>query len=387
MGAQKLTRRTRAEEASRPALDTRVTRRQRFGRLRPQRRIRAVHGKRRNPRLIQGGERHLRLGARQFGERFAGAGDRLLMGRAKLRAGQRVRPGTVLARHLLDLRNLREGGHGIFGATNGQAVGRESNVGGGGDRLLVQAARGRMQGARADLVRAVRERRDIEAMLQHGVGAHGFAKRSGVQVRAVQGGEFVAGGAARALLATLDAGTLGAGYAADSGGGNPGFGGGFRGGFGGGVTTYAGGVAGAVAVELPLAIARNTQPQVGAGGQRNLDAHPARNAKLRGATFLDGGALPRRLRCPVMSSFSGPANGSTGHNRFHLNERAAIGPANLPPDEQPRRACRITGGDGTGIITGGEHSSYSRHSSCSRRGSELVESSLKQVGVVHSIPL
>ena len=295
------------------------------------------------------------------------------MGRAKLRARQRVRPGAVLARHLLDLRNLREGGHGIFGAANGQAVGRESNVGGGGDRLLIQAARGRMQGARADLVRAVRERRDVEAVLQHGVGAHGFGERSGVQVRAVQGGEFVAGGAARALLATLDAGALGTGYAADSGGGSPGFGGGV----GGGVTAYAGGVAGAVAVEFPLAIARNTQPQVGAGGQRNLDAHPARNAKLRGATFLDRGALPRRLRCPTISSFCDPANGSTGHDRFHLNERAAIGPADLPPDEQPRYACRITGG----FITGGGHSSYSR------RGSELVESSLKQVGVVHSIPL
>ena len=78
-----------------------------------------------------------------------------------------------------------------------------------------------------------------------------------------------------------------------------------------------------------------------------------------------------------MSSFSGPANGSITyrHDWFHLNERAAIGPADLPPDEQPRRARRITGGTGTGIITG------------SRRGSELVESSLKQVGVFHSIPL
>ena len=297
MGAQKLTRRTRAEETSRPALSakiaqTRITRCQRLGRLRPQSRIRAVHGERRNPRLIQGSKRHLRLGARQFGERFSGAGNRLLMSRAKLRAGQRVRPGAVLARHLLDLRNLREGGHGIFGAANGQSVGCERNVGGGGDRLLIQAARGRMQGARADLVRAVRERRDVEAVLQHGVGAHGFGERSGVQVRAVQGGEFVAGGATRALLATLDAGALGTGYAADSGGGNPGFGGRF----GGGVTAYAGGVAGAVAVEFPLAIARNTQPQVGAGGQRNLDAHPARNAKLSGHAFLDRSALPCRLR-------------------------------------------------------------------------------------------
>ena len=180
-----------------------------------------------------------------------------------------------------------------------------------------------MQGARADLVRAVRERRDIEAMLQHGVGAHGFGERSGVQVRAVQGGKFVAGCAARALLATLDAGAFGAGYAADSRG------------FGGGVIACAGGVAGAVAVEFSLAIARNTQPQVGAGGQRNLDANPARNATLRGAAFLGGdaflggGALPRRLRCPVMSSFRDPS----GHDRFHLNERAAVGPADLPPDE------------------------------------------------------
>ena len=283
------------------------------------------------------------------------------MGSAKLRAGQRVRPGAVLARHLLDLRNLREGGHGVFGAADGEPVGCERNVGGGGDRLLVQAARGRMQGARADLVRAVREGRDVEAVLQHGVGAHGFGERSGVQVRAVQGGKFVASGAARALLATLDAGAFGAGYAADSRG------------FGGGVIARAGGVAGAVAVEFPLAIARNAQPQVGAGGQRDLDANPARNATLRGTAFLAGGALPRRLRCPVMSSFSGPA----GHDRFHLNERAAVGPANLPPDEQLRRACRITGSGitGTGIITGGGHSS------------KLVESSLKQVGVVHSIPL
>ena len=91
VGAQKLTRRTRAEETSRTALSsgttqTRITRRQRFGRLRAQSRIRAVHGERRNPRLIQGGERHLRLGACQFGERFAGAGDRLLVGNTKLRA-------------------------------------------------------------------------------------------------------------------------------------------------------------------------------------------------------------------------------------------------------------------------------------------------------------
>ena len=285
--------------------------------MRTQHRIRAVHGKRRNPRLIQGGERHLRLGARQFGERFAGAGNRLLVGRAKLRARQRVRPGAVLARYLLDLRNLREGGHGVFGAANGKAVGCERNVGGGGDRLLVQAARGRMQGARADLVRAVGEGRDVEAMLQHGVGAHGFGERSGVQVRTVQGGKFVAGGAARALLATLDAGTFGTGYAADSRG------------FGGGVIARAGGVAGAVAVEFPRAIARNAQPQVGAGGQRNLDANPARNARLREASFLVRGALPRRLRCPVMSSFRNPA----GHDRFHLNERAAVGPADLPPDE------------------------------------------------------
>ena len=239
------------------------------------------------------------------------------MGNTKLRTGQRVRPGAVLARHLLDLRNLREGGHGVLGAANGKAVRCKRNVGGGGDRLLIQAARGRMQGARADLVSAVRESRDVEAMLQHGVGAHGFGERSGVQVRAVQGGEFVAGGAARALLATLDAGALGAGYAADS----------RR--FGGGVIARAGGIAGAVAVEFPLAITRNTQPQVGARGQRNLDANPARNATLRGAAFLIRGALPRRLRFPVMSSFSGP----TGHDRFHLNERAAVGPADLPPDE------------------------------------------------------
>ena len=216
-------------------------------------------------------------------------------------------------------------------------------------------------------MRAVGEGRDVEAMLQHGVGAHGFGERSGVQVRAVQGGEFVAGGAARALLATLDEGAFGAGYAADSGG------------FGGGVIARAGGVSGAVAVEFPLAIARNTQPQVGAGSQRNLDANPARNATLRGAVFLVGGALPChmgcpcRLRRPVMSSFRDPA----GHNGLHLNERAAVGPADLPPDEQLRRACRITGSGitGTGIITGGGHSS------------KLVESSLKQVGVVHSIPL
>ena len=147
----------------------------------------------------------------------------------------------------------------------------------------------------------------------------------------MQGGKFVAGGAARALLATLDAGTFGAGYAADSRGGSPGFGGGF----GGGVIACAGGVAGAVAVKFPLAIARNAQSQVGAGGQRNLDANPARNARLRGAVCLVRGALPRhmghprRLRCSAMSSFSGPA----GHDRFHLNERAAVGPADLPPDE------------------------------------------------------
>ena len=330
MRAQKLARRTRAEETSRPALgtgitQTRITRCQRLRRLRTQRRIRAVHGKRRNPRLIQGGERHLRLGARQLGERFAGAGDRLLMGCAKLRTGQRVRPGAVLARHLLDLRNLRESGHGVLGAANSKPVGCERNVGGGGDRLLVQAARGRMQGARADLVRAVGEGRDVEAMLQHGVGAHGFGERSGVQVRAVQGGEFVAGGAAWALLATPDAGAFGAGYAAYSHGGSP------RDsrGFGGGVIARAGGVAGAVTVEFPLAIARNAQPQIGAGSQRNLDANPARNATLRGAVFLLRVALPRRLRCPVMSSFSDPA----GHDRFHLNERAAVGPADLPPDE------------------------------------------------------
>ena len=66
---------------------TRITGCQRFGRLRPQSRIRAVHGKRRNPRLIQGSERHLQLGARQFGERFASAGDCLLVGGPKLRAG------------------------------------------------------------------------------------------------------------------------------------------------------------------------------------------------------------------------------------------------------------------------------------------------------------
>ena len=145
----------------------------------------------------------------------------------------------------------------------------------------------------------------------------------------MQGGKFIAGSAARALLATLDAGALGAGYAADSRGGSPRFGGGFGGSIGGGVIARAGGVAGAVAVEFPLAIARNAQPQVGAGGQRNLDANPARNARLRGASFLVRGALPRRLRCPVMSSFSDPA----GHDRFHLNERAAVGPADLPPDE------------------------------------------------------
>ena len=214
-------------------------------------------------------------------------------------------------------------------------------------------------------MRTVGEGRDVEAVLQHGVGAHGFGERSGVQVRAVQGGKFVAGGAARALLATLDVGAFGAGYAADSRGGSHGF--------GGGVIARAGGVAGAVTVEFPLAIARNTQPQVGAGSQRNLDANPARNATLRGAVFLVGGALPRRLICPVMSSFSDPA----GHDRFHLNERAAVGPADLPPDEQLRRACRITSGimTGTGTITGGGHST------------KLVESSLKQVGVVHSIPL
>ena len=174
-----------------------------------------------------------------------------------------------------------------------------------------------MQRARADLVRAVWESRDVEAMLQHGVSAHGFGERSGVQVRAVQGGKFVAGGAARALLATLDAGTFGTGYAADSRG------------FGGGVIARTGGVAGAVAVEFPLAIARNAQPQVGAGGQRNLDANPARNATLRGASFLVRGALSLRLRCPVMNSFRDPA----GHDRFHLNERAAVGPADLPPDK------------------------------------------------------
>ena len=209
-------------------------------------------------------------------------------------------------------------------------------------------------------MRAVGEGRDVEAMLQHGVGAHGFGERSGVQVRAVQGGKFVTGGATRALLATVDAGAFGAGYAADSGGGSPSL--------GGGVIARAGGVACAVAVQLPFAIARNAQPQVGAGGQRNLDANPARNARLREASFLVRGALPRhmgrprRLRCPVMSSFSDPS----GHDRFHLNERAAVGPADLPPDEQLRRACRITGGG---------------------RSSKLVESSLKQVGVVHSIPL
>ena len=147
----------------------------------------------------------------------------------------------------------------------------------------------------------------------------------------MQGGEFVAGGAAWALLATPDAGAFGAGYAAYSHGGSP------RDsrGFGGGVIARAGGVAGAVTVEFPLAITRNTQPQVGARGQRNLDANPARNATLRGAAFLIRGALPChmrcpcRLRCPVMSSFRNPA----GHDRFHLNERAAVGPADLPPDE------------------------------------------------------
>ena len=147
----------------------------------------------------------------------------------------------------------------------------------------------------------------------------------------MQGGEFVAGGAAWALLATPDAGAFGAGYAAYSHGGSP------RDsrGFGGGVIARAGGVSGAVTVEFPLAIARNTQPHVGAGGQRNLDANPARNATLRGTAFLARGALPRhighpcRLRCPVMSSFSDPS----GHYRFHLNERTAVGPADLPPDE------------------------------------------------------
>ena len=176
-------------------------------------------------------------------------------------------------------------------------------------------------------MRAVGEGRDVEAMLQHGVGAHGFGERSGVQVRAVQGGKFVTGGATRALLATVDAGAFGAGYAADSGGGSPSL--------GGGVIARAGGVACAVAVQLPFAIARNAQPQVGAGGQRNLDANPARNATLRRVAFLVRGALPRRLRRPVMSSFRDPA----GHDRFHFNERAAVGPADLPPDEQLRRAC------------------------------------------------
>ena len=137
----------------------------------------------------------------------------------------------------------------------------------------------------------------------------------------MQGGKFVAGGAARALLATLDAGAFGAGYAANSGRGSPGF--------RGGVIARTGGVSGAVAVEFPLAVARNTQPQIGAGSQRNLDANPARNATLRGASFLVRGALSLRLRCPVMNSFRDPA----GHDRFHLNERAAVGPADLPPDK------------------------------------------------------
>ena len=100
----------------------------------------------------------------------------------------------------------------------------------------------------------------------------------------MQGGKFVAGGATRALLAAVDAGAFGAGYAADSGGGSPSL--------GGGVIARAGGVSGAVAVEFPLAIARNTQPQVGAGGQRNLHANPARAVNLR--RFR--GTLPRRLR-------------------------------------------------------------------------------------------
>ena len=67
-----------------------------------------------------------------------------------------------------------------------------------------------------------------------------------------------------------------------------------------------------------------------------------------------------------MSSFSDPA----GHDRFHLNERAAVGPADLPPDEQLRRACRITGSGitGTGIITGGGHSSKLVEAVSSRLG-------------------
>ena len=102
----------------------------------------------------------------------------------------------------------------------------------------------------------------------------------------MQSGKFVAGCAARTLLTALDAGTFGAGYTADSGGDSPGF--------GSCVIAYADGVAGAVAVGLPLTIAWNAQPQVGSGGQRNLDANPTRNATLR------------------------------GHDRFYLNERAAI---------------------------------------------------------------
>ena len=65
-----------------------------------------------------------------------------------------------------------------------------------------------------------------------------------------------------------------------------------------------------------------------------------------------------------MSSFRDPS----GHDRFHLNERAAVGPADLPPDEQLRRACRIT----SGTITGAGHYYSDGHST------KLVESSLKQ---------
>ena len=180
-----------------------------------------------------------------------GAGHRILVGGAQLSTRERMRPGAVLARHLFDLADSGEGGHGILGAAYGQPVRGKRNVGGRGDGLLVKAARGRGQRARADLVGAVWERSDVEAVLQHGVGAHGVGERSGVQVRAVQGSKFVAGGASGALLAPVDAGGLGARVTAGSGGAGVG---------------RAGRVAGAEAVRRAGCVEGHAQTQVSPGG-------------------------------------------------------------------------------------------------------------------------
>lgn len=53
-----------------------------------------------------------------------------------------MRPGPVFARYLLDLANSGEGGHGVLGTADGQPVRGKRNVGGRGDGLLVEAARG-----------------------------------------------------------------------------------------------------------------------------------------------------------------------------------------------------------------------------------------------------